>query len=697
MSCLIGSYLNFTALPIYDAWAAVIFYARLAENDWSAWWEHHNEHRIILTRLLFWLEFKLWQGSGIFLIICNYGLLLASYGGFYQYLQQRIPLPEQQLSRRCLAAFIFSLVFAWMQQDNILWNFQSQFFLVSLLPLWAFYWLQKGIAQRAIKHRYFMGALTFGVLAWGTMANGILVLPLLAVLAWGLGYKRHEVWLLLLLGLLGIYLHYVDYPTPLVRHSFWGVLSSRPVAVLHYVLLYLGGPSYFFTAQKVPELAVMAGALMLIAVAWYGYQNIKHRSLDALSLALLTFISFIMLTALVTGVGRIELGVLTALTSRYTTPALQAWIALLLLYAPLLAKWQRRWQLPSAGVFVSLLLLILLQQTPALQLQQPAKRALQQKMAMHTVAMQVQDQPQLQGVFTAPEIMMQLAEHPVAGRLVFFHTPLMQEVRHWLKQSNNNITARPCAGAIDRVNHLQYDAEHLRVRGWLFNLEQHLTPTSIQILNAQRQVIGYGVVGMGRDDLKTAIANEAGYAGFLAYVPVEYNGQQIILKGMGTECELTAALQPAVVDDMQQLETEDVNSQAKRNECPGGVESFDRQGMFNDRSTQLQLWLYAYPEFRQVNYQQALALVQQVNNVVNHRSDSLWRLPTARELAALKNQRCLQVNQQNQLLPLNASNFWVESKANQYGYYAWDVLFLQGYERWRKLYWQRKLLLVRAL
>ena len=66
-----GAYL-YSPIPYWDMWGGYLdFFLRVNNGDYGVWWSQHNEHRIILSRLLFWLDLKWFGGVSIFLIVFN--------------------------------------------------------------------------------------------------------------------------------------------------------------------------------------------------------------------------------------------------------------------------------------------------------------------------------------------------------------------------------------------------------------------------------------------------------------------------------------------------------------------------------------------------------------------------------------------------------------------------------------------------
>lgn len=76
---LYGGWRNYSSVPYWDMWNGYLdFYTKISSGDWSAWWAQHNEHRIVLARVFFWLDIRYFHGQGWFLIVLNYLLLIIS-------------------------------------------------------------------------------------------------------------------------------------------------------------------------------------------------------------------------------------------------------------------------------------------------------------------------------------------------------------------------------------------------------------------------------------------------------------------------------------------------------------------------------------------------------------------------------------------------------------------------------------------
>lgn len=158
------------------------FFMRVNEGENAAWWAQHNEHRIVLARLLFWANSKWFNGESWTLIIFNYLLVCANVLIFWRIQRDITATEKPTIVKSLLSLFIAAWLFLWVQYENLTWGFQSQFFLAQLLPLCGLYWLHKSIVEIHTS-RHFLVACGFGLASVGTMANGVLALPVMTLYA----------------------------------------------------------------------------------------------------------------------------------------------------------------------------------------------------------------------------------------------------------------------------------------------------------------------------------------------------------------------------------------------------------------------------------------------------------------------------------------------------------------------------------
>lgn len=174
LAAIVGGYFKYSPVPYLDMWDGYInFYLNTQDGQWQAWWALHNEHIIFLSRILFWLDIYLFNGTISFLIVCNYVIIFMAAVLLSVLLVEQIPDKEHRITRTNLQLIIFIITFSWLQKDNFSVGFQSQFFLAQLLPLASFVTLSYSHQSKTHSLQLFSVACFIGVLAVGSMANGM--------------------------------------------------------------------------------------------------------------------------------------------------------------------------------------------------------------------------------------------------------------------------------------------------------------------------------------------------------------------------------------------------------------------------------------------------------------------------------------------------------------------------------------------
>ena len=183
---LVGIYKNYSPVPYMDMWDGYLdFYVKASDGDWNAWFAQHNEHRTVFSNLLFFIDIHLFGGKNIFLLIANFTLMASAAWLIIVIIKEIfIDLSEDNTSRYLpliMGLFSIVMIFSWIQKENIIWGFQSQFFAAYFFPLLSFYLLVKSVDKNSIF--LYITSLFVGVVSAGTMANGVMTLPILLLLS----------------------------------------------------------------------------------------------------------------------------------------------------------------------------------------------------------------------------------------------------------------------------------------------------------------------------------------------------------------------------------------------------------------------------------------------------------------------------------------------------------------------------------
>lgn len=536
-----GGVLHFTPVPYWDMINGYLdFFVKLSTGDWSAWWRPHNEHRIIISRILFWIDISIFSGHIWFLIACNYICILLSATVFYKFLK------ESNISREkptifTLGLFFTAWLFSWSQQENLTWGFQSQFFLAQLIPLLAFYLIYKSTLPCIGSNKYFIWSCLAGIAAIGTMANGIITLPLMVAYAIILGQGWKRITILAALSMLAISLYFYNYIPP-SNNSVLNALISNPEDLAAYILLYIGGPFlYLFPQGKIAIIAAYAsGSFLILGSLFLAIKSILSPHAKALRLSLVLFIIYIGGTALGTASGRLYLGVNQALSSRYMTPSLMAWVAFFILLLSFFYETQKKEkQIKTLKILLTALLALLLPyQLKALN---PDDDALYEKrIAALALEMRIKDQHQISKIFPSTEGALYMTKTPTNENLSIFNAPDIRDVNESIGGKTTVPIKNQCSGVLDSVVSVDYDSRYVQVSGWIFDPINKSSPNIVQILSSDAVISGYALTGQKRVDIANAVRGKALYSGFKGYLLKEQLGASVILMGNSPNCWLKA-------------------------------------------------------------------------------------------------------------------------------------------------------------
>ncbi len=533
---IVGGIRGYSPIPYWDMWDSTLnFVIKVSDGDWRAWWAQHNEHRIVLSRLLFWADNNWFGGLSILLIMTNYFIVGVSAFVLFRILHAYTYKVINKDIQLVIGFFIVSWLFQWMQSQNFIWGFQSQFLLVQLLPLCSLYYLSKSISFDLTSRASFLIACLFGVLSVGTMANGLIVLPLMLVYV--ILYKQSKCRIVTLgvLTLASSYFYLIDYVSPGGHGSLIKTITHDPVGLARYSLTYLGSPFHYlvngFTKGLFAQFAGLVFIVLFLGVIKKSLNSIRQ---TPLKFALIFYIAFIVVTSIVTGGGRLIFGVQQALDSRYTTPAIMAWATLLILYSPFIPALIQRSGKLGKILIIFFCLAIFAQQVKALRSE--SQLNFLKRVAGLALALNIPDSDRIGAVYPSAQGALTIAESAKGRNLSFFAIEPYRSINEPIIKDLSVDNLGECIGYIDAVEFVKDYPKFGRVSGWIFNSKSKSAPEYVEFLNQNNEVVGYSVVGSRRSDLKESISASAVKAGFEGYIDLNQGGRLITMRGKNGGC-----------------------------------------------------------------------------------------------------------------------------------------------------------------
>jgi hypothetical protein len=353
--CVAGILLRYTPLPYADDWGEYVgFNLDVLQGHIGAFWELDDAHRLVLPRLLNFLDFRFFGARKIFLIAADMALRLGILLALLAYARNQLKGAAFDI----FALLACILAFAWLQAPNFYMGWDGAVsFLAMIFPLLGFYWLHRAREDAF----WFAPALLAGFASVWTMANGLFVLPIMAAMSAviGLGPRRAAILFLVFVATGVLYFWGFQYPeqprptpvefvlfmTTYLGSAFYYALAYWFAGLQHLDAFVFGHGAFLVsgTFQDYPAsrmagaaAAAIGGAIFIVATLIAAWRWWRWRRTDSCQAALLAFIGFVVVSGALTALGRAAKGFDYALQERYTTGTMLAWQALAILFlAPL--------------------------------------------------------------------------------------------------------------------------------------------------------------------------------------------------------------------------------------------------------------------------------------------------------------------------------------------------------------------------
>jgi hypothetical protein len=174
-------------VPVGDDWDRWITYVSDPLPFW--YFREHVDHRLVAPKMLFEVDHFVFHARGWFTLLCSFclqaltGIMLSSLSGNV--------CPQDRRERLILASVIAACLFSAQQWVNFVQPFQVQFLLLycaataALLSLWK-------AAQQDWHATWIAVSIAAGIVATYSMANGVLLWPVLLLAAFWLRMPRRS-------------------------------------------------------------------------------------------------------------------------------------------------------------------------------------------------------------------------------------------------------------------------------------------------------------------------------------------------------------------------------------------------------------------------------------------------------------------------------------------------------------------------
>jgi dolichol-phosphate mannosyltransferase len=307
VGCLMFIRANAVNVLYWDQWAFVPLLDLAARHDLSLqdFWVSHNEHRIVIPRLLMLTLAWLSHWDTRVEMYTGFALLLGTALLIWLFETRTLRMqPVEALRLLPTSLLLFSL----HQWQNLLWGWQLQFFLCVFFAVLSLVLLAGAESwSRTIAANAFAAASTF------SLASGFATWPAGLVVIWlsrntgATNWRRASLWCLSAGCCIGAYLH--GYSKPSYHPKLTNVFKAPA-----YFLTLIGGP----LTSNVAQVSLVGGLALAIGLAVLALVLSRKVAGPAATLGAALSVFALVACALIT-TGRAGLGISSALSSRYVT------------------------------------------------------------------------------------------------------------------------------------------------------------------------------------------------------------------------------------------------------------------------------------------------------------------------------------------------------------------------------------------
>jgi hypothetical protein len=472
-------------LPFWDQWDFVETLGHYFAGHYGIadLWQQHNEHRILFPRLLFFADALLFGSTNTFLVLASLALQFVHVVLLSRLLGDRTGLPRAA----CFAVPAICL-FHGSQIVNLYWGFQVQFVLVWLASTVALWSMRNLVAAGGGRARvlWLCAAVASGLVATGSMGNGVLIWPLMCSMALQMRAGRRVLLTLLVAGGLSVAAYSVGYVRPEGRMGLLAALS-HPADLVAHVCHFLASPFWICTDW----VKATAGAITLLIAGFLAVAGVLRWRRQGGSESVLWHILLMALaSSILAAIGRLHLPLPDVATSRYATPVLVGWVVVFGLSVPRASAWSRA--LASRVLLAACALAFLTVLQPEVCGDVDAFPE-QQNDATSCLLANIKDDAALRLTHGVdPSIVMRRSEILRRNRLSVFRHGTQFLIGAHVEEHFQVSTTPPGPFDLDQRKPLTEDPGAVRLSGWAYDRRTGRGYATILVADEQWRIVGFG-------------------------------------------------------------------------------------------------------------------------------------------------------------------------------------------------------------
>jgi hypothetical protein len=486
-------------------------------------WQQHNEHRMALAKLLMWADLFWMQGRDISLFVEIYltqlleAVLLA--------LAVRRIGKWPWIQTRAVLGVALYCAFCPLQHEAFLWSIEIQTVLTYALIVFAY--VAFTIYSEEGKRNWLWAALAAAFITPFTLASGLIVWPGLLLIAWNLRAKLRVLGTVAVCATFSIGTYLFHYVSP-SHHADNSESLRRPFAVLNYILIYLGSTWDAFGRP----LGYVLTSLALCLVVGLTVKTAVRRDEPAFRVLIITLAGTLAATAFGTALGRLNFGLEQAASSRYQNCALLFWSCIFVLSLDLLRQYRERLVWPTSAVVLAIFFLSL----PHIKgpWQEAEQWAADIRATEPALIADVKDDQAITNLISAPYLTFRDIDFMRAHSISIYSTLEYRRMGVALNSIYEITQPDACVGYFDYVQPVpDPDWPGYRAFGWAWDKKLGVRIENIIITNENKRIIGLGVDGIPRPDVKSIVPGvTSSFTGWKGYINNSYTWRSAFAYGL---------------------------------------------------------------------------------------------------------------------------------------------------------------------
>jgi hypothetical protein len=480
----------------------------------------HNEHIIATTKLLFWADYAFFRLTNGPLV-----LTIVIVDGINAWLLTTLLFMGRRRDRLFWTVLLIFLAasLSLVTWENLFWAFQPQVSLVLLFAIAAFriaIAMLQDMSQDMFKDA---GVASFGWLAalamtMGlgvfSMGNGVAIPVAVILLLLLLRASWFQIGVTLCVGavLIVVFIILTRNSPPIGDPSL-----KTPVNMAWFFLVMIGGPLSSNAAPAAILGLGLVASLGALAAVYALVVRQREAPIDPVFAGLYAFAAFLCASAAGAAWARTELGIASALSSRYMTPMLFLWMTSFAILIRLCWLCPGTWRYANAVVWLGIIAAFGAMSWSDLRpggLDAGRSMSTRINQAAYFVASGANAPTELRQLYPDPKKIIQAIAFLRDHRLNLFspYGGLSMPLADEIQEIERSAPAATCSlAALDQI--VRFDAETWKVVGWASD-DRRQTPRWILAVDAANNLLGFTAPMVPRPDVTRAIGARGHFRGF---------------------------------------------------------------------------------------------------------------------------------------------------------------------------------------